>query len=251
MLSDSDSRQQQATLRRPFSIAGRTDTADGVILSVIYRVVGAATEWLSRRTAGDTVSVLGPMGNRFPKPVGGFGIFIGGGVGIPPMLYLADRWTSDESLELLAFCGATSRELLPLTLEDTPADELIDHVRPSRRAVEFNCHGVDSIISTDDGTYGFQGLVTDALEQYLDRNGGVSNDRRPVLYTCGPEGMMKRVAAIAAARGLDCFVAVERAMGCGMGTCQSCVIRVRRGEGWRYALSCTEGPIFRGDDLLW
>jgi dihydroorotate dehydrogenase electron transfer subunit len=82
----------------------------------------------------------------------------------------------------------------------------------------------------------------------------------PIIYTCGPEPMMKRVAAIAAQRGLECQVAVERAMACGMGTCQSCCIRVRKpdpaiaplaGRDWCYRLACTDGPVFRGSDLLW
>ena len=82
----------------------------------------------------------------------------------------------------------------------------------------------------------------------------------PTLYTCGPEPMMKRVADLAAARGLECHVAVERAMACGMGTCQSCCIKVRKphpakpplvGRDWCYRLACTDGPVFRGAELLW
>src|SRR2546421_5262564 len=81
-----------------------------------------------------------------------------------------------------------------------------------------------------------------------------------MIYTCGPEPMMKRVAEIAAARGIDCQIAVERAMACGMGTCQSCCIRVRKpdaskpplvGRDWCYRLACTDGPGFRGGGLLW
>ena len=83
---------------------------------------------------------------------------------------------------------------------------------------------------------------------------------RPIIYTCGPEPMMRRVADIAAARGIECQVAVERAMACGMGTCQSCCIKVRKpdpakvplpGKEWCYRLACTDGPVFRGTDLLW
>ena len=82
----------------------------------------------------------------------------------------------------------------------------------------------------------------------------------PIIYTCGPEPMMKRIAAIAAERRLECQIAVERAMACGMGTCQSCCIRVRKpdpsrpplaGSDWCYRLACTDGPIFKGADLLW
>lgn len=94
------------------------------------------------------------------------------------------------------------------------------------------------------------------MEKYL-------TDAKPhaaVIYTCGPELMMKRVAAIALEHELQCQVAVERAMACGMGTCQSCCIKVKKpdasrpplaGSEWCYRLACTDGPIFRGADLLW
>src|SRR5207302_1574371 len=102
--------------------------------------------------------------------------------------------------------------------------------------------GIPSVVTTDDGSYGFRGFVTQALERYLDSLSTQDSALRTLLYTCGPEPMMKRVADIALARGLECQVAVERAMACGMGTCQSCVIRVRTDDGgWRYRLSCTDG----------
>jgi dihydroorotate dehydrogenase electron transfer subunit len=81
-----------------------------------------------------------------------------------------------------------------------------------------------------------------------------------VIYTCGPEPMMKRIADIAAARNIECQIAVERAMACGMGTCQSCCIRMKKpdasqpplpGRDWCYRLACTDGPVFRGSQLLW
>jgi dihydroorotate dehydrogenase electron transfer subunit len=103
--------------------------------------------------------------------------------------------------------------------------------------------------------------VTQALEGYLDREFRGAGEKRPVVYTCGPEPMMKRVAEIAGVRGIECQVAVERAMACGMGTCQSCCIRLRRdpkrdgqaflGKDWIYKLACTDGPVFLGKDLLW
>jgi dihydroorotate dehydrogenase electron transfer subunit len=128
---------------------------------------------------------------------------------------------------------------------------------------EFAGHGVGAVITTDDGSYGFRGFVTQALERYLDRHfsNGAAGGRRPVIYTCGPEPMMKRVADIANTRGIECQVAVERAMACGMGTCQSCCIRLRRdpardgnafaGRDWIYKLACTDGPVFLAKDLLW
>jgi len=266
-----------AMLRRPFSLAGRRDLAGGVELDVIHRVVGIGTDWLSRLSPGDQVGVLGPLGNTFPLPHDdATAILVGGGVGIPPMLYLAEKLAGKRAV---AFCGALTRDLLPLTIvEDVPPKG----ADPTPSIKEFTRHGISSVITTDDGSYGFRGFVTQALEQYLEGSGfGVQGSgkakapapsssslnpepRTPnpaiVIYTCGPEPMMKRVADIAAARGIECQIAVERAMACGMGTCQSCCIRVKKpdpsqpplvGRDWCYRLACTDGPVFRGRDLLW
>jgi dihydroorotate dehydrogenase electron transfer subunit len=246
-----------ALLRRPFSLAGRRDVGRGVELEIIHRVVGVGTDWLARLRAGDAVDILGPLGNRFVLPAADeLAILIGGGVGIPPMLYLAGRLAGRQAV---AFCGAVTRDLLPLTLiPQTPGGT--DDVEPKLRVEEFARHGIGSVVCTDDGSCGFRGFVTQALEKYLTLQ-AEPRSLRPVLYTCGPEPMMKRIADIAAAHGLECQVAVERAMACGMGTCQSCCIRLRRdpkrdgrafaGQDWIYKLACTDGPIFKGADLLW
>ncbi|MEZ0265102.1 MAG: dihydroorotate dehydrogenase electron transfer subunit [Phycisphaerae bacterium] len=256
-----------AFLRRPFSLAGRRDTAGGVEIDLIQRVVGVGTDWMARLTPGDTVDVLGPLGNAFRLPAESeVALFVGGGVGIPPMLYLASALAGRTGV---AFCGALTRDLLPMTITADAApsgtvggrDEL--DVEPLYNVAEFARHGLPAVITTDDGSFGFRGFVTQALERYLDKYfpGGSRGGVRPVVYTCGPEPMMKRVADIAGARGVECQVAVERAMACGMGTCQSCCIRLKRdpqldgaafeGKDWIYKLACTDGPVFLGKDLLW
>ena len=246
-----------ALLRRPFSLAGRRDLRHGgVELDVIHRVVGVGTDWMSRLHVGQRVDILGPLGNRFTlPPPDGLAILVGGGVGIPPMLYLAGAL---EGRRAVAFSGATSRDLLPLTI----AEDASNPLEPRPRVAEFAAHGIPSIITTDDGTCGVRGYVTDALEHWIDsaiaKRQWATGDA--IIYTCGPEPMMKRVASIAAARRIECQVAVERAMACGMGTCQSCCIRVRKpdpgqpplvGSDWCWRLACTDGPVFKGADLLW
>jgi dihydroorotate dehydrogenase electron transfer subunit len=247
-----------ALLRRPFSLAGRRDEAGAVELQLIHRVVGIGTDWLARLKAEDAVDILGPLGNRFAlPPAGATALLVGGGVGIPPMLYLAEKLAGRKAV---AFCGALTRDLLPLTITADAGGP--DDADPRHAIEEFSRHGHPSVITTDDGSYGFRGYVTQALERYLDQSGILNPHAAmaPVVYTCGPEPMMKRVAEIAAARGLECQVAVERAMACGMGTCQSCCIRVRKpdpsqpplvGRDWCYRLACTDGPVFRGAELLW
>ena len=246
-------------LRRPFSLAGRRDVDGGVELLLIHRVVGVATDWLSRLAVGDKVHLLGPLGNTFAPPAeDGLAVLVGGGVGIPPMLYLAEALAGRPAV---AFAGALRRGLLPLTTtDDAPAPGPGDFTG-RHNVAEFARHGIPAVISTDDGSYGFRGFVTQALERYLDAYVTDRADRaRAVVYTCGPEPMMKRVADIAARRDVACQVAVERAMACGMGTCQSCCIRVRKpdpakpplpGSDWCYRLACTDGPVFAGRELLW
>jgi dihydroorotate dehydrogenase electron transfer subunit len=246
-----------ALLRRPFSLAGRRDGEGGVELDIIHRVVGIGTDWMSRLKVGDRVDILGPLGNRFELPPhNGLAILVGGGVGIPPMLYLAGALKGHRAV---AFCGAVSHDLLPLTIT---SEIEFGSAEPSMSIDEFARHGIASAITTDDGSCGFRGFVTQALEQWLEVS--IGNQQwtigDSVIYTCGPEPMMKRVADIASARGIECQVAVERAMACGMGTCQSCCIRVRKpdpsmppllGSEWCWRLACTDGPVFKGADLLW
>jgi dihydroorotate dehydrogenase electron transfer subunit len=245
-----------AYLRRPFSLAGRRDTADGVELEFIHRVVGTGTEWLSRLQVGDRMHLLGPLGNRFKLPAeDGMAVLVGGGVGIPPMLYLAEKLAGRHAV---AFSGALTRDLLPLTIHPGIASAAgPDSVVPLLNVEEFSRYGIPAVITTDDGSYGFRGFVTQALERFLD---SLRSPRSVTIYTCGPEAMMKRVADIAAQRGIECQVAVERAMACGMGTCQRCCIRVLKpdpakpplvGSDWCWRLACTDGPIFRGAELLW
>jgi dihydroorotate dehydrogenase electron transfer subunit len=240
-----------AMLRRPFSLAGRRDVVGGVELDIIHRVVGIGTSWLSGLKVGDEVGILGPLGNTFELPSEAqTALLVGGGVGIPPMLYLAEHLAGRNAV---AFCGALTRDLLPLTM----VGDASDAGEPRPCIEEFSRHGIPSVVTTDDGSYGFAGFVTQALEKYLDAR---DDARSTVIYTCGPELMMKRVADIAAERGIDCQIAVERAMACGMGTCQSCCIRVKKpdpaavplpGREWCYRLACTDGPVFRGSVLLW
>ena len=248
-----------ALLRRPFSLAGRRELAGATELDIIHRVVGVGTSWLAELKPSDSVDILGPLGNHFKLPLENqTALLVAGGVGIPPMIYLAEKLKR----RAIAFCGATTLDLLPLLLNRQTISRIEGAIIPSFVAEEFARHAIPSIITTDDGSFGFRGFVTDALEQYLD---SLPSPLGPcpsslLIYTCGPEPMMKRVAHIAVQRGIECQVAVERAMACGMGTCQSCCIRVRKpdpaqpplvGSDWCYQLTCTDGPIFRAHELLW
>ena len=238
-------------LPRAYSIAGVRRAADHVDVDVIFRVVGLGTRWLQTLRPGHAVTMLGPLGAAFPiDEKKQHAYLVIGGVGLPPLLWLAEA-LSAAGKSVTAFCGAQSAELIPLRLSDA--------IRPDREgrvalacAAEFAEHNVNAVISTDDGACGFHGHVVQALAAYHEANPTPADD--VVVYTCGPERMMRAAAEFSAAAGMTCYVSMERPMACGVGTCQSCIVTVRDGErpaGRRYALCCTEGPVFDARDVMW
>jgi dihydroorotate dehydrogenase electron transfer subunit len=243
-------------LRRPLSLGGRRDLAGGgAELEVIYRVVGTGTARLASLKPGQPVSVLGPLGNGFTvradKPAAAL---IAGGVGIPPMIYLAQVLAASGK-QVKAFCGVRSEHLLPLKVKGP--SEVSPLGEPRLCASEFAAHGVATAIATDDGSLGWKGLVPHVFERWL--AGGplavvADPSRNLVVYACGPERMMHAVGQLCLGRGIECQLALERHMACGMGTCQSCVMKVRAGadeNAWAYKLVCTDGPVFDARDLVW
>ncbi len=248
-LERSDVIAGEALLRRPFSLAGREEAGGRTILSIIYRVLGRGSAWLSRLGAGEPVSVLGPLGNAFTwTDAMATGLLVGGGVGLPPMFYLAEA-LHRAGKRAEAFVGATTQRLLPLNID--PAVTPSKAGWPTACAAEFARYGAETAVTTDDGSLGMAGLVTEALFNWIDQ--GRIEPAKTIVYTCGPEPMMKTVAEGCIARGIVCQVAMERKMACGMGTCQSCVCKTRAptAPGWQYKLVCTDGTIFDARELVW
>jgi len=248
-----------AMLRRPFSLAGRGEEDGAVWLDIIHRVVGVGTAWLAGLKTGDAVDLIGPLGNSFTLPAGkSLGLLVGGGVGLPPMFYLAEalcgaRW------DAVGFVGAMTSDLLAVTLN---SDVTIgSEGKPGLSAAEFAEYGYPAVVTTDDGSVGLCGRITEGLERYFELRMTQDDCRRAVIYTCGPGPMMHAVARIAASRGVDCQVCVEQNMACGMGTCQSCVVAIEEhdqpqgktesGRPWRYRLACTDGPVFGAGQVVW
>ena len=238
-------------LRRAFSIAGVRRARGGFDLDVIYRVVGVATHWLQSLRRGDRLSVLGPLGNAFPidqrKPEAWL---VSGGVGLPPMLFLAED-LQHAGKRTIAFCGAQTADLLALTL-DPDAPPAADAGRATFSSREFGGSGTAVVISTDDGSLGFRGHVGAAMAAYH-KACPIAPDEL-VVYTCGPEPMMRFVAEYCITRGIECHACLEQAMACGTGLCQSCVVPVRSDvdpDGWRYALCCRDGPVFEASRVVW
>lgn len=240
----------EVMLRRPFSLAGRSRADDGRdVLKIIYRTVGAGTAWLAGAKPGAAISVLGPLGNGFSVSAGKkVAVLVGGGVGIPPMLYLAEALAA-AGKKIFAFCGARSADLLPVAVTDR-ADVCPGGV-PSACLSQFASCGAAAAIATDDGSLGAAGTVGDLFSRWLDEN--IRYCHALAVYSCGPEAMMRSVAAACVPRAIFCQLALERHMACGMGTCQSCVVKIRDGSagGWSFKLCCTDGPVFDARDVIW
>jgi dihydroorotate dehydrogenase electron transfer subunit len=240
---------RQAFLRRPFSIADQWTTPDGTVrLCVLFRAVGAGTRWLERLGPGDTLNLTGPLGHGFripasPTPL----VLVGGGVGLPALLYLSRRLRELRWSDATVVFGATTRDRLPVRLiGDPPAD--------GSPAVCVELPGRanwPTIVTTDDGTAGLRGTVTDGLCRWRERRG--RSDPAALVLACGPDAMLAAVAGLTRELGMECQLCIERNMGCGVGTCLSCVVKVRdagRPAGWRWALACADGPVFARDELL-
>jgi dihydroorotate dehydrogenase electron transfer subunit len=210
-------------LRRPFSIMA-TDPGAGTF-TVFLKEVGPGTRSLCALDSGEEALCLGPLGNAFAPPTnGGDALLVAGGYGIAPFHLFTSQ---NPGARARVFYGGRT------------ADDL--QVR-----APFAARGVPLVLATEDGTLGERGYVTLPLERHLDGAAG-----SPTLYACGPHGMLAAVAAIAARRRIPCFVSLDPWMGCGVGTCLSCVVKIRVGEKEKNRPACTAGPVFPGGDVLW
>lgn len=201
-------------------------------LDLVYLVIGKMTARLAEMPVGGKLEIWGPLGNGFPPQPVEHLVMVAGGIGQTPFLGLGreylGRGTYGEPprqvprARRVTLCyGARSSDLLA-GIDD------------------FQRHGIEVHVSTDDGTSGHAGFVTELLEQVLDEVTAPCH-----VVCCGPEPMMASVAAIAACRGVPCQVSLETPMACGLGICFSCVARVREASGeWDYRRTCVEGPVF-------
>jgi len=241
-------------LHRPIKEAALTDSP--IYFELIYRIMGPGTTWLAQRSAGQTINLLGPLGNGFtlPKHDQAKVILIGGGVGLPPLLFLAQRLNAAGFKNVVGFAGARSQDLFAGNI-GTEKYHAARPLQPQMIVEQFTRSAVPSIIATDDGSCGFAGSIVEAADLFLEHNG----DRQDAhLYVCGPAGMLKAAADLAQRRNLPCQVCLEAYMACGIGVCQTCAVRVRTGQSGtespsnsQYKLVCTNGPVFDSRKILW
>jgi dihydroorotate dehydrogenase electron transfer subunit len=220
--------QSAMLLRRAFSIyRARSSGVYGGTVEVVFAVHGSGTAWLADRRPHDEIDVLGPLGRPFALPTEPVPcVLVGGGYGSAPLFGLAERLRERGGAVHIVLGAATERRLFG--------------VLEARRSAQ------SVTVTTEDGSVGSAGRVTDVLPDLLTRTGAA------VVYACGPMGMLRAVAGLAEEHGVWSQCAVEESMACGVGVCMTCVLPVRGDDGLvRMVRSCVEGPVFRGDRVLW
>jgi dihydroorotate dehydrogenase electron transfer subunit len=214
---------QDRILRRPFSIA---DVSDDGLLTVVYKIVGQGTEALSLLTPGTVCDLMGPLGKAYSMPEADeFPVIVAGGYG-SAATYLIAKNSPAKGILLL---GARSKNDLILT------DKFADA-------------GFDVRTSTDDGSKGHKGLVTELIPKVIEENKG----KKIRFYACGPTPMLLALAKILQDSGYDDGeLSLDHLMCCGVGACFACVVKVKADneDGWRYARTCKEGPVFKAADV--
>ena len=202
----------ELTLMRPISVF----KAEEGYLWFMYRIVGQGTRKIALLKRGGRIRLLGPCGNGYPiEEISGRAAVVGGGVGIPPLCQTA-KVLQGNGITVDAYLGF--RDVL-FAIED------------------FEPWCTDIFVSTEHGDEGYKGFVTDLLKP----------EKYDAVLTCGPEVMMRKVAAMCAEAGVTCYCSLEHRMACGIGACLGCSIRTKNGM----RRVCKDGPVFRSADLMW
>jgi dihydroorotate dehydrogenase electron transfer subunit len=218
------SNQNFPLLRRPFSIHDR----DVETVDIFFQKTGLGTDILSRKEAGESLDLLGPLGQGFScddRTRGKKAVLVGGGRGIAPLFFLA-RELDRRGAEVRVHYGGKTKDDLPLI-------------------EKFKDSGLSFLCSTDDGSYGHHGLVTELLEAAIERE-------KPVrIYACGPEAMLEKTGRIAETFDIEAELSLESVMGCGFGACWGCVKKVRDAGNSAWVKICEKGPVFPSRDIVW
>ncbi len=195
------------------------------VITLLLKAIGDGTRRLAALQPGDSVSLIGPLGNGFDSSSahGKISFLVAGGVGIASVYLLAEDLKQKGQEVHLIYGGRTDQDLVGLK--------------------DFQDLNIAVFLTTNDGSAGFKGLITDGLKAYLQKF--PSQDL--MFYTCGPNAMMKAVSELAAASGIPCQVSVEAKMACGFGVCLGCSVKTIHS----YRLACCYGPVFRAEEIVW
>jgi len=234
-------------MRRPLSIMRVGDDW----IEILYKIVGQGLRLLSRKKTGDSVSVLGPIGQPFhmspdrPNP-----LLIGGGVGIPPMVYIAD-WLRQDEGHWSPFAILGSEIPFPFDLQESSlaVDGVGSDVFSTISLLES--WGVPARLTSLQGYEGcHDGYVTDLADQWL---AALSEDElgKVEIFACGPTPMLKAVADLAARYDLPCQVSLEEFMACAVGGCAGCAVKINTPDGEAMKRVCVDGPVFNAATVVW
>jgi dihydroorotate dehydrogenase electron transfer subunit len=215
---------EETILPRPISIHDVDE--DCIEIALLFSVVGKGTEWLSLKKKGETLDILGPLGNGFSlKPDAENILLIAGGMGIAPLRFLADT-AAGEGKKVTVILGARTCDfLLPISSSQQSYEKGLPPAR------------INVINTTEDGSEGFKGLATDLIPAYLD---GIDQ-----VFACGPVPMYRTMARMPELKNLPVQVSLEIMMGCGIGVCYGCTIKTKSG----LKQVCKDGPVFEVGEL--
>ena len=228
-------------MRRPLSIM-RANAAAGWI-EILYKVVGAGLQALAAKKAGDSLSVLAPIGRPFtvqpgrPRP-----LLLGGGVGIPPMVFLAERLKEQRAYRPLVLMGSE----VPFPFRARPSATLIAGMPAGTIACMplLEEWGVPSRLASKADFPGcYSGFVTELAAEYL-ASLSDAQLQQVEIFSCGPTAMLRASAALARRFGVPCQVSLEEFMACGVGGCAGCAVEVRTADGVAMKRVCVDGPVF-------
>lgn len=208
-------------LKRPFSLFRHTPKG----LQVLYRIRGRGTSLMRNLGRGSVIHVLGPLGNSYPMPPKGHTpVIVAGGIGIASVFSLAEGLAAAGRKPHIFYGARGAGDLLVLGALKKVAKRLS--------------------LTTDDGSCGDRGCITDTLGLLLS---DVLFDKNTVIYACGPRKMLETVSGIAAGKGIEAYVSMEENMACGIGACLGCVVKTVSG----HKRVCREGPVFNAKEIVW
>ncbi|OGL48985.1 MAG: hypothetical protein A2161_06520 [Candidatus Schekmanbacteria bacterium RBG_13_48_7] len=221
-------------LRRPFSILSIRESETQRNFEILYRIVGTGTQRMADMKEGDKADFLGPFGTGFQIRDNCENWLIAGGIGVPPIYFLAEelKKMGEPKENVRIYFGSKTFEEL-YCIKDL---EKIDY---------------PLIISTDDSSYGESGFISNPLVKTLDEYLRAKKPM-PVIYACGPDGLLQVLARTAELYDIEIQMSLETRMGCGLGICQGCAIKMKKGDSdFEYIRACVEGPVFDARRIVW
>lgn len=235
-------------MRRPFSIM-RAGEKEGWI-DILYRVFGSGTALLSHRRAGDRLSLMGPIGRPFtPSPERPRPLLIGGGVGIPPMIFLAETLKQAKGQYVpMVLMGSE----VPFPFKPRPSQIMVPGMPKGAIAAMplMDDWGIPSRLASLQGFPGcFEGYVTELARQWLSSL-SPAEGREIEIFACGPHPMLEAMAVLAREFGVPCRVSLEEFMACAVGGCAGCTVKIKTADGFAMRRVCVDGPVFDAEAVV-